>query len=59
MLAAMHGKISCVEKLIEAGANVCMLVKVFFKIGFLCVLDYALELILSIVIFFSCSDFEV
>jgi hypothetical protein len=23
MLAAMHGKISCVEKLLEAGANVC------------------------------------
>lgn len=23
MLAAMHGKISCVQKLIEAGANVC------------------------------------
>jgi len=23
MLAAMHGKIACVEKLLEAGANVC------------------------------------
>lgn len=23
MLAAMHGKIDCVEKLLEAGANVC------------------------------------
>lgn len=23
MLAAMHGKITCVEKLIQAGANVC------------------------------------
>lgn len=23
MLAAMHGKIACVQKLLEAGANVC------------------------------------
>lgn len=23
MLAAMHGKISCVQKLLEVGANVC------------------------------------
>lgn len=23
MLAAMHGKITCVEKLLEVGANVC------------------------------------
>lgn len=44
MLAAMHGKISCVEKLIEAGANVCMLIKVCL----LCVVEYVLELILSI-----------
>lgn len=51
MLAAMHGKISCVEKLIEAGANVCVLVKVFFKIGLLCLL----ELILSIGILFCCQ----
>lgn len=30
MLAAMHGKIDCVEKLLEAGANVCVSVSVGF-----------------------------
>lgn len=34
MLAAMHGKISCVRKLLEAGANVCEKSQLCFGFGF-------------------------
>lgn len=34
MLAAMHGKISCLRKLLEVGANVCIKIPAFVQFGF-------------------------
>ena len=42
MLAAMHGKIYCVQKLLEAGANVCFFIRalmVFFEFGIWTVIE--------------------
>jgi hypothetical protein len=56
MLAAMHGKISCVEKLLEAGANVCKVSNFGIFRFFLYLLELKIRKLMWVIVF---SDIDV